>query len=61
MTRHKSRAIFQQMQEAMAKQTETLVQLLQQNTQLTEVVRKLTERIELLTAEMHAKVVNARG
>jgi uncharacterized membrane protein len=41
------------------KQTETLVQLLQQNTQLTEIVKQLTQRIEQLTAEMHARVVKA--
>jgi uncharacterized membrane protein len=39
------------------KQTQTLVDLVQQNTQLTEVVQALTQRIELLTAEMHAKMV----
>ncbi len=38
-------------------QTALLVDLLQQNTQLTEVVKQLTQRIESLTAEMHAKVV----
>ena len=40
-----------------AKQTDALVQLLQQNTQLTETVRELTQRIEQLTAEMHARLV----
>ena len=44
-----------------AKQTEALVDLLQQNTQLTEVIQSLTQRIEQLTQEMHAKVVNAPG
>jgi uncharacterized membrane protein len=43
------------------RETETLTQLLQQNTQLTEVVRALTQRIELLTAEMHAKVVKGNA
>jgi hypothetical protein len=43
------------------RETETLIQLLQQNTQLTEVVRALTQRIELLTAEMHAKVVKGNA
>jgi uncharacterized membrane protein len=41
------------------KQTESLVELLQQNTQLTEVIQSLTKRIEQLTEEMHAKVVKA--
>ena len=36
---------------------DTLVELLQQNTQLTEVIQSLTKRIEQLTQEMHAKVV----
>src|ERR1700757_3820999 len=35
-----------------AKQAETLVQLLAQNTELTETVKALTQRIEQLTAEM---------
>jgi uncharacterized membrane protein len=42
-------------------QTETLVKLLRQNTQLTEVIQSLAQRIELLTAEMHAKVVKEQG
>jgi uncharacterized membrane protein len=44
-----------------AKQADALVQLLQQNTQLTEIVKSLAQRIELLTGEMHAKVVKDRG
>ena len=44
-------------QELACRQTTLLVDLLQQNTQLTEVVKQLTQRIESLTAEMHAKVV----
>jgi uncharacterized membrane protein len=39
------------------KQTESLMELLRQNTHLTEVVQSLTERIEQLTQEMHAKLV----
>lgn len=34
-----------------------LVELLQQNTQLTEITKQLSERIELLTLEMHAKIL----
>ncbi len=41
-----------------AKETALLAELLRQNTQLTEVTRKLTERIEVLTKEMHNKVVS---
>ncbi len=40
-----------------AKQADSLVELIQQNTQLTEIIQSLAERIELLTVEMHAKVV----
>ena len=40
-----------------AKENAVLAELLKQNTQLTELTRKLTERIEALTEEMHRKVV----
>ncbi|MDR3432227.1 MAG: DUF1003 domain-containing protein, partial [Rouxiella aceris] len=40
-----------------AKQTEQLVALLQQNTQLTELTKDLSQRIEALTMEMHGKVL----
>jgi uncharacterized membrane protein len=40
-------------------QTTLLVDLLQKNTQLTELVKELTQRIESLTAEMHAKLVKS--
>jgi len=40
-----------------AKQTDTLVELLDQNTRLTELTNELTKRVEMLTAEMHARVV----
>jgi uncharacterized membrane protein len=43
------------------KQTDTLLELVQQNTRLTEVVQSLTQRIEVLTAEMHAKMVKEGG
>ena len=38
------------------KQAELLVSLVQQNTQLTETVRNLTERVEALTRDMHARI-----
>ena len=44
-----------------SKQTSMLVELLQQNTQLTEATKKLTERVESLTAEMHARLVKGAG
>lgn len=40
-----------------SKQTEQLLQLMQQNTKLTEITKQLSERIELLTAEIHDKLV----
>lgn len=39
-----------------AQQTGQLLVLLQQNTQLTELVKELSQRIEVLTVEMHGKV-----
>jgi predicted nucleic acid-binding Zn-ribbon protein len=40
-----------------AKENAVLAELLKQNTQLTEITQKLTEKIEALTREMHRKVV----
>ena len=42
-----------------ATQTAQLMVLMQQNTELTEMTRKLTERVETLTAELHRKLVPA--
>jgi len=44
-----------------AEQTGLLVNMLQQNTQLTETVKALTERVETLTLEVHSAVVNSRS
>ena len=43
-----------------AKQTALLVEMVEQNTRLTETVKALTERVEGLTLEVHKAVVNAR-
>jgi uncharacterized membrane protein len=43
-----------------ATQTALLVQMLEQNTQLTETVKALIERVEMLTNEVHQRVVDAR-
>ena len=43
----------EQRQSEAASNTERVLQLLQQNTRLTEVTKQLTERIEVLTVEMH--------
>ena len=40
-----------------AKENAVLTELVKQNTQLTQITQKLTERIEALTEEMHRKVV----
>jgi len=47
-------------QAAAAKQVSLLVELMQQNTALTETVRMLTERVETLTVEVHKSVVAAK-
>ena len=43
-----------------ARQTALLVEMLQQNTQLTETVKALTERVEALTLEVYKTVANSR-
>jgi len=40
-----------------ARQTAQLLELVQQNTQLTEIVRELSQRIEGLTRDVHAKII----
>jgi len=47
-------------QVAAAKQVALLVELLQQNTSLTETIRALTQRVETLTVEVHRSVVAGR-
>lgn len=47
----------EQRQTLAAQQTQIMVELLQQNTQLTESTRKLSERIEALTVEVHKKLI----
>jgi uncharacterized membrane protein len=44
-------------QEAVAQHTQQLIELLKQNTQLTEITQQLSQRIETLTLEMHGKVL----
>ena len=43
------------------KQAALLMEMMQQNTSLTEVIRTLTERIETLTADVHKSVVEHNG
>ncbi len=42
------------------KHTEQLVELLQQNTQLTQLTQQLSQRIEMLTVELHHKIVREK-
>ena len=46
-------------QSVAAKQTAMLVEMLQRNTELTETIKLLSERVERLTEEVHRKVVAA--
>jgi len=46
-----------QRQEFAVQQTGQLMELLQQNTRLTEIVKELSQRIEIITLEMHGKVI----
>ena len=43
----------------MTRQTALLVDMMQQNTQLTETIMSLTERVEALTIEVHTHVVGS--
>jgi len=47
----------EQRQTLVAKQAEQLLELLQQNTRLTERVEELSQHIAKLTIEMHGRVV----
>jgi uncharacterized membrane protein len=47
----------EQRQTLAAQQADQLLKLLQQNTQLTELVKELSQRIESLTIDMHSKVI----
>jgi uncharacterized membrane protein len=47
----------EQRQSLAAQQTAQLIELLQQNTELTELVKELSQRIEVLTKETHDKII----
>jgi uncharacterized membrane protein len=47
-------------QELAEHQTALLVEMVQQNTQLTETIKSLTERVEALTAEVHKNVLTLK-
>ena len=44
-----------------SQQSAQLLALMEQNTQLTEITKQLSERIEILTREMHAKFVSEKN
>ena len=48
-------------QVAAAKQTTLLVDMLQQNTKLTEEIKALTERVEVLTTEVHKSLLTMKA
>lgn len=48
--------ISEERQATASKQTELLVEMLKQNTELTETIKSLTERVEGLTADLYTKV-----
>lgn len=50
-----------QRQAIAAQNTAQLLELLQQNTQLTELVRQLTEHIDVLTVEIHQSLLDKSG
>jgi uncharacterized membrane protein len=51
--------VSEERQRVAAEQTALLVRMLDQNTQLTEAAKALTERIESLTAEVHKHILEA--
>ncbi len=51
----------EQRQTIAGQQTQQLMDLLKQNTELTELTRKLSERIEAMTAELHGKMLGGDG
>ena len=52
---------MEQRQVLAVQQTTTMLELLEQNTRLTELTQKLSERIEALTRELHEKLCVAEG
>jgi uncharacterized membrane protein len=54
-------AASEERQALAVKQTTQVMQLLEQNTALTQLTQELSQRIETLTAEMHGKLVGHEG
>ncbi len=53
--------ISEERQRTSAEQTALLIRMLEQNTQLTEAARAMSERIESLTAELHNHILESRS
>jgi uncharacterized membrane protein len=53
--------ISEERQAEMTRHTALLLDMMQQNTQLTETIKSLTERVEVLTIEVHKHVVGPAG
>ena len=53
--------ISEERQHAMAEQTALLVRMLEQNTELTAAARALSERIEVLTVELHDHIMESKA
>lgn len=51
----------EQRQTLAAQQSDQIMELLRQNTQLTECVKELSQRIEVLTSDMHNVVIQRKG
>ena len=52
--------LSEERQSSMAEQTALLVQMLEQNTKLTEAARSMSERIESLTIELHNHILESK-
>jgi hypothetical protein len=51
---------MEQRQTEAARQTEHLLELIRQNTELTALTKAMSERIEALTTEVHRRVIDNR-
>jgi uncharacterized membrane protein len=51
--------IGEQRQDAIATETSLLVRMMEQNTELTQTVKTLTEKVEQLTVELHARLITS--
>jgi uncharacterized membrane protein len=54
-------AASEERQAVAAQQASQLLELMRQNTELTQLTKELSQRIEMLTTEMHGQVVTSKG